>query len=87
MTSTHPHLLLTVFLFLGFCSLQAQTQNETPNTKDRFTIDNCVSTFSMQDTVKTKSGYQFWFVDKEFLDGRTLKLSVVGPHQATHAPH
>lgn len=87
MVSRSTRLLVTAFLFLGCFNTQAQTPNQTPNTKDRFTIDNCVSTFSMQNTVKTKSGYQFWFVDKEFLDGRTLKLSVVGPHQATHAPH
>ena len=32
-------------------------------------------------------GYQYWFVDQDFIDGRTLKLSVVGPNQATHPPH
>jgi len=26
-------------------------------------------------------------VDKNFIDGRTLKLSVVAPNQATHPPH
>ena len=35
----------------------------------------------------TAVGYQYWFVDKEFLDGRTLKMSVVAPKKATHAPH
>ncbi|MBN2236925.1 MAG: cupin domain-containing protein [Bacteroidales bacterium] len=41
----------------------------------------------MADTVQTKVGYQYWFADKNFIDGRTLKMSVVAPHQATHAPH
>lgn len=41
----------------------------------------------MADTVKTKVGYQYWFADKDFIDGRTLKMSVVAPHKATHAPH
>ena len=41
----------------------------------------------MDDIVKTKAGYQYWFVKKDFLDGRTLKLSVVEPHEATHPPH
>jgi mannose-6-phosphate isomerase-like protein (cupin superfamily) len=36
---------------------------------------------------KTKVGYQYWFADKNFLDGRTIKLSVVAPHSATHPPH
>lgn len=56
-------------------------------TGKQYTMDNCVTGFSMDETVKTGAGYQFWFVDKEFLDGRTLKMSVVGPHSATHAPH
>lgn len=36
---------------------------------------------------KTKVGYQYWFADKNFLDGRTIKLSVVDPNSATHPPH
>ena len=61
-------------------------QGKADNSK-QFTIDNCVNTFSMDNTIKTGVGYQYWFVDKEFLDGRTLKLSVVAPHKGTHAPH
>jgi len=41
----------------------------------------------MDKAEKTESGYRYWFADKEFIDGRTLKLSVVAPNQATHAPH
>ncbi|MBN2356776.1 cupin domain-containing protein [candidate division KSB1 bacterium] len=52
-----------------------------------FTIENCVNHFDIENSVKTKVGYQYWFIDKNFLDGRTLKLSVVEPHSATHAPH
>ncbi len=57
------------------------------DTEDQFTIENCVNTFSSNNIVTTEVGYQYWFVDKNFLDGRTLKLSVVEPHKATHAPH
>ncbi|MFZ1291269.1 MAG: cupin domain-containing protein [Melioribacteraceae bacterium] len=53
----------------------------------KFTIENCVNQFNIQDTVGTKAGYQYWFVDKDFLDGRTLKMSVVKPYSATHSPH
>ena len=53
----------------------------------KFTIEECVNKFNTDSVVKTDAGYQYWFVDKKFLDGRTLKMSVVGPHQATHAPH
>ncbi|MTI41959.1 cupin domain-containing protein [Fulvivirga lutimaris] len=64
-------------------------QKKTPVAqKDvQFTIENCVSEFSMDETIKTKAGYQFWFVDKEFLAGRTMKMSVVAPGSQTHQPH
>ncbi len=52
-----------------------------------FTIDNCVNTFTPGKIESTKVGYQYWFADKNFLDGRTLKLSVVKPREATHPPH
>lgn len=55
--------------------------------KKKYTIENSVNEFNMEGTKKTRVGYQYWFADKDFVDGRTLKLSVVAPHQATHAPH
>jgi quercetin dioxygenase-like cupin family protein len=64
----------------------AQETNNPANEK-KFTIENCVTSFSMDSVVKTSVGYQFWFVDKNFLDGRTLKMSVVKPGSATHPPH
>lgn len=60
---------------------------QTSDPKKDFDIDNCVSQFSMDEIDSTKVGYQFWFVDKDFLDGRTLKMSVVAPMKATHPPH
>lgn len=53
----------------------------------KYTIDNCVTEFSMDRAEKTKAGYQFWFADRDFIDGRTLKMSVVAPRSATHPPH
>jgi quercetin dioxygenase-like cupin family protein len=53
----------------------------------KFTIENCVNHFELDKAIKTKVGYQYWFVDKDFIDGNTLKMSVVGPRQSTHAPH
>jgi mannose-6-phosphate isomerase-like protein (cupin superfamily) len=52
-----------------------------------FTFENCVNQFSMEKAEKSSSGYLYWFVDKEFVDGRTIKLSVVTPNQVSHAPH
>jgi mannose-6-phosphate isomerase-like protein (cupin superfamily) len=53
----------------------------------RFTIENCVNSFDREKASESDLGYRYWFVDKDFLDGRTVKLSVVAPNQATHPPH
>lgn len=54
----------------------------------QYTIENCVNELSLDKTVPTNAGYQYWFADKNFLeDGRTLKLSVVDVGKATHVPH
>lgn len=73
-------------LFAMVNQTEAQEKSESSNEKV-FTIENCVNQLSMDEIVKTNVGYQYWFADKDFLDGRTLKLSVVAPHQSTHAPH
>lgn len=53
----------------------------------KYTINNTVNTFDMEKTVPTDVGYQYWFADQGFADGKTLKMSVVSPGMATHAPH
>lgn len=77
---------LILFLTIN-TNLNAQDKPDSAKIKKQFTIENCVSEFSMDSTIKTKVGYQFWFADKDFIDGRTLKMSVVAPHSATHPPH
>jgi len=52
-----------------------------------YSIANCVRPFDAASADKTSVGYQFWFADNAFAGGNTVKLSVVGPHLATHAPH
>ena len=79
-----------MFLFILVIQVELKAQeehNEVKNASKSFTIENCVNQFNMEKTVETKVGYQYWFADKDFLDGRTLKMSVVAPHKATHAPH
>ncbi len=68
-------------------SVFAQTDQMENLDSSKFNIENCVNQFNINNTVATEVGYQYWFVDKNFLDGRTLKMSVVKPHAATHAPH
>jgi len=52
-----------------------------------YTIENCLNEFSKEKVEKTDAGYQYWFVNRDLADGKTLKMSVVKPHSATHAPH
>ena len=59
---------------------------QTPTDKT-YSFEDCVTTYSEEQAQKTKVGHQFWFADKEFTDGRTIKMSVVEPGKSTHAPH
>jgi quercetin dioxygenase-like cupin family protein len=86
MTFLKKILLLSFFLVACFI-IELKAQSEDSTSEKKFTIENCVNEFNRAGTVDTKVGYQYWFVDKDFLDGRTIKMSVVGPHQATHPPH
>ena len=52
-----------------------------------YSLANCVRPFDPANVAKTSVGYQFWFADSAFAGGSTVKLSVVGPRLATHAPH
>jgi len=81
------YLLIGLVFSFGF-TIQAQEVNERKSQTEKvYHIQNCVNQFSMENVETTKVGYQYWFADKDFIDGRTLKMSVVGPHQSTHAPH
>ncbi|QOD60211.1 cupin domain-containing protein [Polaribacter haliotis] len=71
-------------LFVGFLTLKS---NKILAQEKEYTIENCVNTFNKEEVKPTKVGYQYWFADKDFLDGRTLKMSVVAPGKATHPPH
>ncbi|MFA9388723.1 MAG: cupin domain-containing protein [Prolixibacteraceae bacterium] len=83
MKKIYSYILLQIILGFTFVAM-AQDQ---PKTNKEWTIENCVNQFDASKTVPTKVGYQYWFADKDFIDGRTLKMSVVAPHEATHAPH
>lgn len=79
--------LLTFLLSAVTVMSMAQTKSDSIADEKKFTIDNCVTTFTTDKALKTNVGYQFWFADRDFIDGRTLKLSVVAAHSATHPPH
>jgi quercetin dioxygenase-like cupin family protein len=75
-------------LFIVMNSYAQDASKKSTPAGSKFTIDNCINRFDMDKTVKTSVGYQYWFIDQNFLeDGQTVKMSVVGPNQATHAAH
>lgn len=59
----------------------------TEKEQSKYTIENCVNEFDLADAKPTKSGYQYWFADKNFSQENTLKMSIVAPGKSTHAPH
>lgn len=79
-----PKISLAI-LFLLFCIVLPAQKKDSVKTK--WTIENCVNSFSKEKSIPTKVGYQYWFADKDFLNGRTLKMSVVAPNSSTHTPH
>ena len=79
-------ILISILSVVQLACAQEKKGSSKPS-KKQFTIDNCVNQFERDKATKTESGYRYWFVDKNFIDGRTLKLSVVAPNQATHPPH
>jgi len=81
-------LVLTIYVCLLIVpTASAGAQNQPSPATRTFDIDRCMNTFATSRIESTKAGYQYWFADRNFLDGRTLKLSVVRPHQGTHPPH
>ena len=81
-------IFLPLLILFNYCHpILAQTKQDTTQINKQFTFENCITEFSMDETKKTKVGYQFWFQDRDFTDGRTLKMSVVAPNSATHPPH
>ena len=86
-----PVIITNVFFIIWLMGIQlAMSQDKTEDANlsgKKFTIENCVSEYSVDKSDETKSGHRFWFVEKNFIDGRTLKLSAVKPNSATHPPH
>lgn len=86
--SARIKIVIVFVLFMTVQLVHAQEKKESvSNQEKQFTIENCVNEYAEEKSDETKSGHRFWFVDKDFIDGRTLKLSVVKPHGATHPPH
>lgn len=76
--------IIMLILISGICMMASGQSGPVSELKDSkvYTIDNCVNQFTFDDTVRTAAGYQYWFVDKMFLDGRTL----AGPYSSFYCP-
>jgi quercetin dioxygenase-like cupin family protein len=79
--------VVLVVLMAQQSAMSQELIKEEKSTDKKFTIENCVNHFELDKSVKTKVGYQYWFIDQNFIDGNTLKMSVVGSHLSTHPPH
>ena len=75
-----------LFLFSGALPVKTAGPAFSPDSSG-YTISNCVNEFQPARVESTMAGYQYWFADRKFADGKTVKLSVVRPREATHAPH
>lgn len=85
--TTGAILLLLVLEAPCLCAQQAGPPRRDSTTSDQRSLEACVNRFTTSRVESTKAGYQYWFIDRNFLDGRTLKMSAVKPHAATHPPH
>lgn len=80
-------LFLLNYLSTNLSEAQEPASSTLPDGK-KYTIENCINRFDKDQATKTSVGYQYWFIGQDFLkDGLTVKMSAVGPRQATHAPH
>jgi mannose-6-phosphate isomerase-like protein (cupin superfamily) len=80
--------LVSALVLLAAARLMAaETAAPFPAPAPGYTIENCVNSFDSAKVERTGVGYQFWFADSALADGKTVKLSVVGPRLASHPPH
>lgn len=79
--------MFTVTVLSVFLQAQSKSENAAKNDSTKYTLENCMNKFTIDKSEKTKVGYQYWFADPNFADGKTLKMSVVAPHSAAHPPH
>ena len=85
--TTGAVLLLLILAAPCLCAQQAGPPRRDSTPSDQRSLEACVNRFTMSRVEPTEAGYRYWFIDRNFLDGRTLKMSAVKPQAATHPPH
>ena len=76
-----------ISMVLNSTAIGQTTEKTEQSQEKKYNIENCVTSFDIKKVDSTKVGWQFWFVDKHFADGFTLKMSKVQAGSATHPPH
>jgi len=81
-------LLGSAIVFLCTSALPVKMNRTAGETGEvKYSIRNCVNEFNPAAVESTKAGYRYWFLDRKFAGGKTVKLSVVRANDATHPPH
>lgn len=82
--------LCSTFVFIvssHWIHAQSQPGKNEAIDSTKYTIENCITKFSRARIELTEAGRFYWFADKGFAGGKTLKMSVVKPRLSTHPPH
>lgn len=89
MPRPHPvrNTLLTLFSLLPLLAYGAEPAPAKKTEPAAPSIQDCINTYDASRATKTPTGHQFWFCGRDLAGGQTIKMSVVGPRLAIHAPH
>jgi len=85
-----PAFLCIQFLILCFINVNAQNSvdhqitSDTASNKQR---TNIISKFDSAPLTKTGVGGEFKYFADSIVQGKLIKISIVGPHSFTHPPH
>lgn len=61
--------------------------NPVPQPVPGYPIERCVNAYHPNRAEPVPVGHQYWFADRHFAGGNTVKLSAVRPGQRMHEPH
>jgi quercetin dioxygenase-like cupin family protein len=89
MRKVHLPILLLIAFMAGMLSsrLDIKPAHAAERGMPTYTIENCVSEFSLANVKKNSKGWTFWHVPRELSPTFNFKISHVGPQSANHPPH
>ncbi len=89
MRKAHLPILLLLVFAAGMLAgrLEIEPAHAAEKGKPAYTIERCISAFSLEKVKKNSKGWTFWHVPRELSPTFNFKISHVGPQSANHAPH